>query len=393
MTFVGNAARSARTSAESGQGGAIHNAAGAELTLAGRLAFHGNSAGAGPAIWTEGALGFAAEVPETNGASRRTKLLDIDITDEAGRAVPVTFTIRGSDTGRFMVAEGALWLRPGTMLDAEGRGQFTGRVTVDSAEIEGPGPRAGALRLDVIDGNEAPLGMSLSRSVVPENSPVGTVVGQFSSVDRDQDELFTYGLVAGRGSRDNASFEIRGGQLVALESFNFEMRRSYSIRVRSTDRGGLFVEQVFVINILNRPERPAAVSLRIPPAFSAIAGARSSLVFTEGPFSDANPSATRRIVVTLRVSRGGLFGETAGGVTIGGSAKARTFTGTVDALNRYFTDERARITYRASRTGGTTETLTAVAQTPNGPRSRPASATIGIAPLGDALFQSLGRSG
>jgi len=223
--------------------------------------------------------------------------------------------------------------------------------------------------------------------------PAGTVVGMFSTVDRDQDELFTYGLVAGRGSRDNDSFDIRGGQLVTLTSFNFEMRRSYSIRVRSTDRGGLFVEQVFVINILNRPERPAAVGLRIPPAFSAIAGERSSLVFTEEPFSDANPSATRRIVVTLRVSRGGLFGETAAGVTIGGSAKARTFTGTVDALTRYFTDERARITYRASRTGGTTKTLTAVAQTPNGPRSRPASATIGIAPLGDALFQSLGRSG
>jgi hypothetical protein len=34
-----------------------------------------------------------------------------------------------------------------------------------------------------------------------------------------------------------------------------------------------------------------------------------------------------------------------------------------------------------------------VAQAPNGPLSRRASATIGIAPLGDALFQSLGRLG
>jgi len=104
-------------------------------------------------------------------------------------------------------------------------------------------------------------------------------------------------------------------------------------------------------------------------------------------------SATRRIVVTLRVSRGELFGANTAGVTIGGTAQARTFTGTLAALNRYFTDQRALITYRAPRTGGTMATLTAVAETPQGPRSRPASATIGIAPRGNALFQAIGRSG
>jgi len=393
VSFVGNTARSAQTSAESGRGGAIHNATGATLTLAGRLAFPGNSADEGPAIWTAGTLGFGAAVPETNGASRRTKLLDIDITDEAGRAVPVAFTVRGSDAGRFVVTKGALWLRPGTTLDAEGRSRFSGRVTIDSPAIRGPGPRKGSFGLDVIDVNEAPVAVRLSRHVIPENAPVGTVVGRFSSLDNDRDELFTYSLVAGRGSRDNASFDIRGGQLVASESFNFEMRRSYSIRVRSTDRSGLFIERNFVIGVLDLPERGIAVDLRMPPAFSAVAGVRTALVFAEGPLSDANPSATRRIVVTLRVSRGELFGETAGDVTIGGTAQARTFAGTVDALNRYFTDQRARITYRPHRTGGTLATLTAVARMPNGSRSRPASATIGIAPLGDALFQALGRSG
>jgi len=391
MSFVGNTARSSQTLAESGRGGAIHSGSGAELTLAGRLAFQGNSAGEGPALWTEGTLRFGAELPETNGASRRTKLLDIDIADEAGRAVPVAFTIRGSDAYRFVVANNALWLRPGTRLDAEGRSRFTGRVTVNSPAIEGPGPRAGSFRLDVIDVNEAPLAVRLSRRVIPENAPLGTVVGQFSSVDRDRGELFTYSLVAGRGSRDNTSFEIRGGQLVASESFNFEMRRSYSIRVRSTDRGGQFVERNFVIEVLDLPERRVAVGLALPPAFSAVAGVRTPFVFAEGPLSDANPSATRRIVVTLRVSRGELFGVNTAGITIGGTAQSRTFTGTVAALNRYFTDQRALITYRAPRTGGTMATLTAVADTPQGPRSRPASATIGIAPRGDALFQWIGR--
>jgi hypothetical protein len=343
-------------------------------------------------VWTEGTLSFDADVAETNRASRRTKLVDIDVTDEAGSPVPVAFKIRGADTGRFMVADGALWLRPGTRLNSEGRNRYTGRVTVDSAAIEGPGAKSGVLTLDVTDVNEAPLAVRLSGSFIAENMPAGTVVGTFSTVDRDRDELFTYSLASGRGSSDNAAFEIRGGQLVATESFNFEMRRSYSIRVRSTDRGGLSVERIFVIRVRNMPERQFAAGLALPLAFGATAGSRSPLVFAQAPLSDANPSATRPIVVTLRVASGAIYAKAAAGVTVGGTSFARTFTGTLDNLNRYFIDPRGFVTYRAPRTGAATQTLTAVARKPSGPRSRPATATIGVAPRSDALFATLGQA-
>jgi len=392
VAFVGNTARSGQTSADTGQGGAIYSAAGGELTLAGRLTFDRNAAGGGPAIWTEGRLSFDAVVAETNRLSQRTKLLDIDITDESGRPVPVAFRIRGADAGRFTVANGALWLRPGTRLNSEGRDQFTGRVTVESTAIAGPGSKSGAFTLNVTDVNEAPLAVRLAGGVINENMPAGTVVGRFSTVDPDRDERFTYSLVSGPGSRHNDAFEIRGGQLVATESFNFEMRRTYSIRVRSTDRGGLWVERVFVIRVRDVPEPRTPAALTLPAAFAAVAGARTAIVFSQAPLSDANPSATGRIVVTLRVASGGIQGRAAAGVAVGGTATARTFTGTLDALNRYFTDPRGFVTYRAPQTGPATQTLTAVAIKLNGLRSQPTAATIGISPRADALFRAFGHA-
>jgi hypothetical protein len=105
-------------------------------------------------------------------------------------------------------------------------------------------------------------------------------------------------------------------------------------------------------------------------------------VFAQPPLSDADPSATRLIVVTLRVASGALSGRDTGSVTVGGTSTARTFTGTLDALNRYFTDPRGFVAYRAPRTAAATQALTAVASKPFGPRSQPAIATIGISPRG-----------
>ena len=44
-------------------------------------------------------------------------------------------------------------------------------------------------------------------------------------------DTFTYSLVSGTGSTDNASFTISGNQLLTAASFDFEAKNSYSIRV------------------------------------------------------------------------------------------------------------------------------------------------------------------
>ncbi|MDD2782018.1 LamG-like jellyroll fold domain-containing protein, partial [Sulfuricurvum sp.] len=70
----------------------------------------------------------------------------------------------------------------------------------------------------------------------------------------------TYTLVAGTGSTDNTSFTISGNQLKTNAIFNYEIDNSYSIRVRTTDQGGLFFEKAFTITVSNLNEAPTVTS-------------------------------------------------------------------------------------------------------------------------------------
>jgi hypothetical protein len=101
-------------------------------------------------------------------------------------------------------------------------------------------------------GNTAPTNITLSNTTIDENAPGFTIVGNLGTVDANAGDTFTYTLVAGTGSTDNVSFEIVtviGAQLVNLEVFDFETKSSYSIRIRSTDAGGLFFEKQFTITV------------------------------------------------------------------------------------------------------------------------------------------------
>jgi Tol biopolymer transport system component len=99
--------------------------------------------------------------------------------------------------------------------------------------------------------NSPPTNIALSATSVAENLGAGTVVGTLSVSDPDAGNTFTYDLVSGSGSGDNASYSISGNQLKTAASFNFEVKSSYSIRVRVTDQGGLSFEKVFTINVTN----------------------------------------------------------------------------------------------------------------------------------------------
>ncbi|POY36519.1 secretion protein, partial [Flavobacterium alvei] len=60
---------------------------------------------------------------------------------------------------------------------------------------------------------------------------------------------FTYSLVAGTGSTDNAAFNISGSSLRITASPDFETKNSYSIRIRTTDQGGLSFEKAVTITV------------------------------------------------------------------------------------------------------------------------------------------------
>jgi hypothetical protein len=242
------------------------------------------------------------------------------------------------------------------------------------------------LTIAITNVNEAPTDISLSATTVLETAAPGTVVGVLFSSDIDAGESFTYTLVAGTGSTDNGFFTIDGGLLKTAASFNYEAKSSYSIRVRSTDAGGLTSEKQFTGSVLDLPEPIARPIATVPNVFSVIEDQATGLVFTGTPFTDADSPATRVMTVTLRVAYGSIAARSADGVVVGGKATARTFSGTLTALNAFFTAVPARITYTPVANSTTARLLTTTISEPNGLRtlSSTATSTIAVTAVDDA---------
>jgi hypothetical protein len=109
--------------------------------------------------------------------------------------------------------------------------------------------------------NSPPTDISLDTTGVPENQPAGTAVGTLSTVDPDAGNTFTYSLESGTGSTDNASFTISGSSLLTAAAFDYETKSSYSVRIRTTDQGGLWYEEPFTIGVTNVNETPTDIAL------------------------------------------------------------------------------------------------------------------------------------
>jgi hypothetical protein len=116
-------------------------------------------------------------------------------------------------------------------------------------------------------GNQAPTNVALLHSSVLENQPAGTTVGTFSSTDPDVGDAFTYSLVSGAGSTDNAAFTINGNTLKTTYPFNYLVKQSYSIRVRTTDSGGLSFERSLNVSVEDIPP----IFADVPDGYWAIA--------------------------------------------------------------------------------------------------------------------------
>ncbi|MBN2521365.1 MAG: cadherin repeat domain-containing protein [Bacteroidales bacterium] len=102
--------------------------------------------------------------------------------------------------------------------------------------------------------NEPPTNIVLSNNTVIENDTIYTLVGIFSTIDSDSSDIHSYKLISGNGDIDNNSYIISDNRLLTNEIFDFEIKKSYSIRVQTTDQAGNSYEKVFKISILDVPE-------------------------------------------------------------------------------------------------------------------------------------------
>lgn len=99
--------------------------------------------------------------------------------------------------------------------------------------------------------NTAPTNLSLNPASSAENVPDNNIIGTFITTDIDVADTHTYSLVTGEGGTDNTAFVIVDNQLRIKQSPDFETKSAYSVRVRTTDVGGLFSDKAFSITITN----------------------------------------------------------------------------------------------------------------------------------------------
>ncbi len=166
---------------------------------------------------------------------------------DAGQSATLVFSLPAlNDNASFNISGTSL--RANASFDFETKSTYT--VTVRATD-------SGALTFDkqftitVINVNEAPTDIALNNNTVAEGQPAATTVGTLSTSDPDVGNTFTYTLVAGTGGTDNASFQIAGNLLKTNAVFDFATKSSYSVRVRSTDQGGLSFEKAFTITVTN----------------------------------------------------------------------------------------------------------------------------------------------
>lgn len=105
-----------------------------------------------------------------------------------------------------------------------------------------------------------PYDLTLSNNVFEENDAVGTAVGFFSTFDDQNSNQFAYALVSGTGSTDNAFFRIEDNTLYTNRDFRCYGTYQYSIRVRTTDITGLFLDKTFTV-YANETETPEPVQV------------------------------------------------------------------------------------------------------------------------------------
>ena len=136
--------------------------------------------------------------------------------------------------------------------------------------------------LSVSDVNEAPTALSLSASSFNEAVAAGTAIATLSSLDPDASNTFSYSLVTGDGSTDNAAFSIAGNQLKITASPNYESKGSYTIRLRTTDQGGLSFDRQVALLLAKKGQTQEARDLTYTTSTGQSTSAR--ITTTSGTF-------------------------------------------------------------------------------------------------------------
>lgn len=241
------------------------------------------------------------------------------------------------------------------------------------------------------DTNAAPVLVSGLTGSVHENAHAATVIYTVDATDIGAtvaDREVTFSIKPGTGDAASLAINPRTGEVRLLASANYEAKKTYQFIVMATDGGtpALSAEKLVTVNVADVFELPAQPQISVPATFPVVEDTRTPLLFSGVPFTDTDSSVAKTMTVTLRVHDGVIAARSGAGVTVAGPATARTFTGSLTALNNYFTAVPARISYTAAANNIHSRPLTITLRESYGTfrQSSTATSTIDVTAVNDA---------
>jgi Ca2+-binding RTX toxin-like protein len=115
-------------------------------------------------------------------------------------------------------------------------------------------------KFKAIEVTNPPSQLVISNNQIAENTPVNTIICNLSATSSNGD-ILTYNLVPGTGDTDNNFFGIVDNTVRVKISPDFEIKNSYTVRIKATNQKGLSTEKPFTINITNINEAPSQITI------------------------------------------------------------------------------------------------------------------------------------
>jgi hypothetical protein len=167
----------------------------------------------------------------------------------------------GDDTGRFAIAPTTGQITVAARLDFETSRSYVLRVEVTDSPPVSTNALSGwaVVIVNVTNVNEAPVFPVPPAASVPENAPVGTLVGAvLTATDPDAADTQLFSLVPAV----HPVFEVTPGGQVRVKAavLNFEVASLYTLTVRVADAAGLTTDASFSVNVMNVNEAPGLLA-------------------------------------------------------------------------------------------------------------------------------------
>ena len=314
----------------------------------------------------------------------------------AGNAIE---RVTGGSAEDLFVMTGPAVTFPGT-LDGGGAGNElrydnADRAVAAAVQAGGRPNVAGAVNFArvVADSNRfTPVSTGGLTGAVAENADPSAVIYLARATDGDvaPGNTITYSIKPGLVDDGGlVAIDPASGAVRLRASANYEAKSAYRFTVVATDAGipARSVEQSVLVNVLNvaEPKTPPQISSGTSGLFCD-EDVPTPFTFPVPPFSDADSPAATPMTVTLRIADGVVAAASAGGVVVAGGPTARTFTGTIAALNAFFTASPGRIVYTppANVAGQRALTITIAEGPVGGTLASSVSLPVTIRPVNDA---------